>query len=84
MQAQIAESRGRPEFARNLRRAAELIPVPDERLLQMYNALRPYQSTKQELVDMARELESKYNAKITAALIYEAADVYEARGRLKK
>ena len=84
MQAQVAESRGRTAFAKNLRRAAELIPIPDERLLEMYNALRPYRSTKEEMLEMARELETKYNAKISAALVYEAAAVYEARGRLKK
>ena len=84
MQAQVAESRGRSEFAANLRRAAELIEIPDERLLEMYIALRPYQSTKQELLNMAREIKEKYNAHVTAALIEEAAQVYENRGRLKK
>lgn len=84
MQAQIAESRGRGVFASNLRRAAELIAIPDERILQMYNSLRPYQSTKQELMDMANELRTKYNAKTTAAFVEEAAQVYESRGRLKK
>jgi propanediol dehydratase small subunit len=84
MQAQVAESRGRTAFANNLRRAAELIPIPDARLLEMYNALRPYYSTKEELLAMASELETKYNAKISAALVYDAAEVYEARGRLKK
>jgi propanediol dehydratase small subunit len=82
-QAQIAESCGRKVFAGNLRRAAELIAIPDARLLEMYNALRPYRSTKAELVAMAAELKSKYNASQTAALVEEAAAVYEARGRLK-
>jgi len=84
MQAQVAESRGRSEFASNLRRAAELIEIPDERLLEMYIALRPYQSTKQDLLNMAREMREKYNANITASLVEEAAQVYESRGRLKK
>lgn len=82
-QAQIAESIGRYQFARNLRRASELTVVPDDRVLEIYNALRPYRSTKQELLDIADELENKYNAKINAALIREAAQVYEKRGRLK-
>lgn len=83
MQAQVAESVGRDAFATNLRRAAELIPVPDDRLLEIYNALRPYRSTKQELLDIANELETKYNGKINAALVREAAELYDKRGRLK-
>jgi propanediol dehydratase small subunit len=83
MQAQVAESVNRKSFAGNLRRAKELIPVPDARLLEMYNALRPYHSTKAELIAIAEELEGKYNAKVSAALVREAASVYEARGRLK-
>ena len=83
MQAQVAESVGRDAFAGNLRRAAELIAVPDERLLDIYNALRPYRSTKQELLDIAAELEG-YKCAIAAGLVREAAEVYEKRGRLKK
>ena len=83
MQAQVAESVGREAFAGNLRRAAELIAVPDERLLEIYNALRPYRSTKQELLDIAAELEG-YKAVVAAGLVREAAEVYEKRGRLKK
>ena len=83
MQAQVAESVGREAFAGNLRRAAELIAVPDERLLELYNALRPYRSTKQELLDIAAELEG-YKCAIAAGLVREAAEVYEKRGRLKK
>jgi propanediol dehydratase small subunit len=82
-QAEIAESIGRVQFARNLRRAAELTVVPDERVLEIYNALRPYRSTKEELLVIADELENKYNAKINATLVREAAGVYEKRGRLK-
>ena len=83
-QAQIAESIGRPHLAANMRRAAEMTRISDERLLEMYNLLRPYRSTKQELLDLADELESEYQAKLCAALVREAADVYEKRGRLKK
>lgn len=84
MQAQVAESAGNINFAANLRRAAELIAVPDERVLEIYNAMRPYRSTKQELLDIADELEHKYNAKINADFIREAAAVYEQRKRLKQ
>ena len=54
-QAQIAESAGRPHLAKNLRRAAEMTRIPDARVLEIYNALRPYRSTKQELLDIASE-----------------------------
>lgn len=83
MQAQIAESAGRSAFARNLRRAAELTAVPDERILEIYNALRPFRSTKKQLLDIADELENKYSAKINGAFVREAAEVYEQRNRLK-
>jgi propanediol dehydratase small subunit len=84
MQAQVAESVRREPFAGNMRRAGELIAIPDERLLEMYNALRPYRSTKQELLDIAEELESKYDAKVCGKLVRDAADIYEKRNRLKK
>ncbi|MFZ1383616.1 MAG: diol dehydratase small subunit, partial [Propionicimonas sp.] len=83
MQAQVAESVDRDNLARNMRRAAELIAVPDDQLLSVYNALRPYRSTKAELYGIADELEQKYQCKVNAAFIREAADVYEKRGRLK-
>lgn len=83
LQAQVAESVGRDAFAANLRRASELIAVPDDRLLEIYNALRPYRSTKEELYGIADELEGTYGCIINAKLVKEAADVYEKRGRLK-
>ncbi len=44
-QAQIAEQMQRHAVARNFRRAAELIAIPDERILAIYNALRPFRSS---------------------------------------
>jgi propanediol dehydratase small subunit len=84
MQAQVADSVGRKPFAANLRRAAELIAVPDARILEMYDALRPYHATKEQLLSIAEELQTKYNAQVTARLVREAAEVGAARGRLKK
>ncbi len=83
-QAQISESIGRPQLAGNMRRAGELTRVPDERVLAMYNALRPNRSTKAELLAMADELENKFSAKVCANFVREAAGVYEARGVLKE
>lgn len=84
LQAQVAESAGRGFFAVNLRRAGELIPVPDARLLEIYNALRPYRSTKEELYAIGDELIDKYGATVSGNFVKEAADIYEKRGRLKK
>ncbi len=83
-QAQISESSKRPILASNFRRAAEMTRIPDERVLEMYNSLRPYRCTKQELMDMADDLETTYQAKICADFVREAAGVYEQRGRLKQ
>jgi propanediol dehydratase small subunit len=83
-QAQIADSIGRPQLAANLRRAGELTRVPDERILEIYNLMRPNMSTKDELLGIANELENEYEAKINADLVREAAEVYERRGRLRQ
>jgi propanediol dehydratase small subunit len=83
-QAQIAEACGRPQLASNIRRAAELTRLSDERVLEIYEALRPYRSRKKELLEIADELESRYQANICAALVREAAEVYEKRNRLRQ
>ncbi|MBN6206351.1 diol dehydratase small subunit [Ralstonia pickettii] len=83
LQAQVAESAGRKPFAGNLRRAAELTSIPDERILEVYNALRPNRSTKEELLAIADELENQFNAKINADFVREAADVYADRDILR-
>lgn len=82
-QAEIAKSIGREQFAKNLERAAELTKVDDDRILEIYNSMRPYRSTKAEMMEIADELENEYDAVINAALIREAAEVYEKRRRLK-
>ncbi|KZL91053.1 diol dehydratase small subunit [Clostridium magnum] len=82
MQAQIAEGMNRDAMARNFRRASELIAVPDDRILEIYNALRPYRSTKEELLAIAEELETKYKAKVNADFVREAAEIYEKREKL--
>ena len=83
LQAQVAESAGRRQIAMNMRRAAELTAIPDERVLEMYNALRPHRSTFHELIAIADELQNKYNAKTCAAHVREAADVYKRRKLLR-
>ena len=79
-QADIAEEHGFPQLAQNLRRAAELALVPNEKVLAVYEALRPYRVTHDQLVALGEELERDYGATETAQLIREAAEVYEKRG----
>ncbi|GLY19291.1 glycerol dehydrogenase [Kineosporia sp. NBRC 101677] len=82
IQAEVADASGRPQLGQNFRRAAELIAVSDARVLEMYNALRPHTSTKEQLLAIAQELETSYGGEATAALVREAAEVYERRGLL--
>lgn len=84
MQADVAQSSGKRQFADSLRRAAEMTVIPDERVLEMYNMLRPNRSTKKQLMDMAAELENEYGAKMTAEFVRGAAEVYEKRNILIK
>ncbi|MDO5329735.1 MAG: diol dehydratase small subunit [Coriobacteriia bacterium] len=83
MQADVADSVKNYPFAKNLRRASELIAVPDDRLLEIYNALRPGRSSQQELLDIADELRNKYHAEDSAKLVEEAAEVYVKRNKLR-
>ena len=56
LQAEVAEAAGRVELGANLRRAAELAPLPDATILAVYTALRPRRSTAEELEGWARQL----------------------------
>ena len=81
LQAEIAEKAGRPNLAQNLRRGAELVEIPDDVLLHVYELLRPGRSqSADDLRTAARDLRDTYGAKETASLLEEAALVYERRG----
>lgn len=82
-QGEIAKAGGRDQIQYNFSRAAEMTRVDDKRLLEMYNALRPYRSSKAELYAIADELEQKFQAPICANFVREAADNYERRKKLK-
>ena len=83
LQAQIARDAGRTTLAKNFERAAEMTKVPDDRILEIYNALRPYRSSKAELESIANELENQYGAVICANFVREAAGLYARRKKLK-
>ena len=81
LQAEIAEAAGRPTLAKNFERAAELVEVPQETLLRIYELLRPGRArSKNELLDAARLLREQYGAAVMAGFVEQAAEVYERRG----
>jgi propanediol dehydratase small subunit len=80
-QAVIAEKAGRPTLARNFERAAELVEVPQDALLRIYELLRPGRARdKAELLAAAALLRDTYRADRMAAFVEEAAAIYERRG----
>ena len=81
-QAEVAETHGNPQLGENLRRAAELTALPDDEVLAIYEALRPGRSTAAGLADIAARLEAA-GAPLCAALVREAAEVYDRRGLLR-
>lgn len=79
-QAEIAEGAGFRQLAANLRRAAELALMPNEKVLAIYEGLRPYRLTYEQLLALADELERDYQAVENARFIREAAEAYKERG----
>lgn len=81
-QAEVAQTHGNPQLAANLRRAAELALVPDDRVMAIYEALRPGRSSAADLEALAVELEGGA-APLSAALVREAAAAYVRRGLIR-
>jgi propanediol dehydratase small subunit len=81
LQSEVARAAGRLQLADNLLRAAELAPLPDETVLEIYTALRPGRSTAAELEAWAERLDG-WAAPASAAFVREAAAVYGVRGLL--
>lgn len=81
LQAEIAEAAGRPAIARNFERAAEIVDVPQDVILEIYELLRPGRArSKAALLEAARTLRETYGAERMAEFVAEAAEVYERRG----
>ncbi len=76
LQAQIAEQAGRHQLAENFRRAAELAKVSEDKILRIYNSLRPGRATRDKLLNLAAELEEQHQATLCARLVREAAGAY--------
>ncbi|HKG27184.1 MAG TPA: diol dehydratase small subunit, partial [Thermomicrobiales bacterium] len=81
-QALVAAASGRPALVANFERAAELTGIPDDRLLEIYEALRPRRSTGAQLEAIAVDFETRYSAPLNAAFVREAADAYLQRNLL--
>ena len=80
-QADVARDAGRPTLALNFERGAELVEVPQDFIMQVYELLRPGRAkSKEELLEAAATMRDTYKAERIARFIEEAAETYEARG----
>ena len=80
-QADVSRSAGRPRLAENFERASELVNVPQDFIMEVYELLRPGRATNKDvLLAAAHIMRETHKAKRIAAFIEEAAAVYEKRG----
>ena len=80
-QADVSRSAGRPRLAENFERASELVNVPQDFIMEVYELLRPGRAkNKGVLLAAAQTMRETHNAKRIASFIEEAAEVYEKRG----
>lgn len=85
LQAGIARDAGRDRLALNLERAADLVPVPQDLILDTYEMLRPGRISESRLLkERAEMLRRDYGAHAIAALIDEAVAVYERRNLFRR
>ncbi len=84
-QAEVAGNAGRPRLAENFLRSAEMVLLPQDLVMRIYELLRPGRAkSKAELDAIANRLRKDFAAERLAAFIEEAASVYEARGLFSK
>lgn len=85
LQSEVARAAGRDRLADNFERAAELVGVPQDVILETYELLRPGRANaKDELLVAAARLRRDFAATRIAAFIEEAAAVYERRGLFRR
>ena len=85
LQGDIARDAGRDRLALNLERAAELVAVPQDIILETYEMLRPGRiSDPRLLTERADMLRRDYGAHTIAALIDEAVAVYKRRNLFRR
>ena len=83
MQAAAAERAGYRQVAQNLRRAAELTAISNSELFEIYDQLRPGRASYEQLLFLARRLETVHQAPLTAAFVRRGAEVYKQCGIAK-
>jgi len=85
LQAGIARAAGRDRLALNLERAAELVNVPQEVILETYEMMRPGRISDPGLLSARAEmLRRDHGATNIAALIDEAVEVYKRRNLFRR
>ena len=85
LQGAIARDGGRDRLASNLERAAELVAVPQDVILETYEMLRPGRLTDPSpLSARADMLRRDYGAHTIATLIDEAVAVYTRRNLFRR
>ncbi|MEW9835150.1 diol dehydratase small subunit [Mesorhizobium marinum] len=85
LQASIAREAGRDRLALNFERAADLVAIPQDLILETYEMLRPGRiSEARLLVERAEMLRRDYGAHSIASLIDEAVAVYERRNLFRR
>jgi propanediol dehydratase small subunit len=85
MQAGISRAAGRERLALNLERAAELVSVPQDVILETYEMLRPGRLSDPTLLsERAGMLRRDYGAHTIAALLDEAVAVYRRRNLFRR
>jgi propanediol dehydratase small subunit len=81
LQAEVARAAGRESVARNFERAAELVDIPQETVMEIYEWLRPGRlASEAALREKADFLRREYGAERIATMLEEAATIYERRG----
>jgi propanediol dehydratase small subunit len=85
LQAEVARAAGRDRLAVNLERAAELVDVPQDIILETYEMMRPGRLTNAgPLAERAAMLRREYGAHSIASMIDEAIAVYERRNLFRR
>ena len=65
------------------RALGELTRIPNDEILELYEAPRPGRSTYYQLLSLSQQLASRYGAEHTGAYIRESAEAYRETGLLK-
>lgn len=85
LQAEIARVAGRDKLALNFERAAELVSVPQDLILETYEMMRPGRVSDPRLLsERAEMLRRDYGAHSIATLIDEAVLVYQRRNLFRR